>query len=158
MTSQLPLLLLHQEVLTASIDAMFHAISFRDIFKLWSLTAAFLPNGDVTVPDSAFEALTGLLEAWSAHLAPLSGTAKVLRIAWATEQLTGAMDALSDDGHYFLLAQLDELEEKTAAAEFAAQRFRQAHAALAKAVSQALETGSDTLPSGVVQARNVTFG
>ena len=130
---------------------------FRGFCKFWSLTSAFLPNGDVAASTAAFDALVGLFDAWSARLAPLRGTAKVLRIARAAEQLTGAIGALSAGGHDPGLAHLDELEQTTAVAECAAQRFRQAHDTLAAAVSQTLEAGADPLPPGLLQARDAAF-
>jgi hypothetical protein len=144
----------HQEHLTASIDAM----PFKSFCKFWSLTSAFLPNDNVAAPTSAFAALADLFEAWSARLAPLGKAAEVLRIAWAAEQVTSTIDILNVGGHDPGLAQLTELEQETTAAESAAQRFRQAHGALADAVSQTLETAGAPLPSSLVQARDAAFG
>jgi serine/threonine protein kinase len=150
----IPSLLHFQEQPAASIDAM----SFKNFCGFWSLTSAFLPNGDVAAPDSAFAALVGLFESWSSRVAPLSGTAKVLRIAWVAEQLAGAIAALTHGGQDLALAQLDELEHKTAAAESAAQAFRQAHEALAETILQTLEAESNALPCSRVQARDAAFG
>jgi len=124
----------------------------------WSLTAAFLPDGDGAATTAGFDGLVGLFEAWSARLAPLRGTAKVLHIAQAVEQLTSAMCTLSAGGHDPGLAQLNELEQTTAVAECAAQRFRQAHETLAAAVSQTIEAGVNTLSPDLAQARDAAFG
>lgn len=147
-------LILHQGQLTALIDSM----PFRGFCKFWALTSAFLPNGDIAAPVPAFETLVGLFEAWSARLTPPSGIHKVLRIARATEQLTDVLGASSEGGQDTGFAQLDELEEKTSAAESAAQRFRRAREAIAEAVSQTLETGGDALPPGLVLVRDAAFG
>jgi serine/threonine protein kinase len=130
---------------------------FRGFCKFWSLTSAFLPSDDVAAPTSVYEALVGLYGAWSARFAPLRGTAVVLHIAWATEQLTCLLVTLNEAAQDSGLAQLDDLDQKVAAAESAAQRFRQAHEALTEAVLQTLETGSDALPSGLVQVRDAAF-
>ena len=145
--------------MTASI----HAISFKDSFKFWLLTSAFVPAEQAVDNDagtvSGFEALARLFEAWTTHGASTSGIADVLRIASATEKLTCALCAAFDNDNVDMRStQLDDPERAAAAAEHAAQRFRQAHEALTSSVSQRIKDGGDESLSGLVHSRDAAFG
>jgi serine/threonine protein kinase len=134
---------------------------FENFCKFWSLTSDFGASNwmlDRSESANVFEPLVVLFEAWAARLESLSGIANVLRIAAAVEQLARVLcDEDKDGNHFDGVAQLDELEQKMAAAESAAQHFRRAHEALAEAVTQTLEAGGDTPPSTLAQTRNAAF-
>ena len=91
-----------------------------------------------------------------ARLDSLSGTVDVLRIAAAVEQLV-RVNVANGGSQPEGVAQLDELEQHSMAAESAAQRFHQAHEMLAEAVTQTLESGSDTFRPELIQARDAAF-
>jgi hypothetical protein len=153
-----PLLILYpQELLAASIQTM----PFEDFCQIWSLTSDFGGSDwglDRDEGADDFKPLLVLFGAWAARHAPLSGVANVLRVGAATQQLICAVSDTGDTGRRVeRLAQLDELEQQMAATEAAAQRFRQAHEALAEAVTQTLEAGGGELAPGLVDARDAAF-
>jgi serine/threonine protein kinase len=134
---------------------------FERFCQLWSLTSDFdgsergLEYGEDA---DVFEPLVMLLERWAARHSPLRGIASVLRIGAATQQLIRTVNDTSDQRrHAEGLAQLDALEQQTAATELAAQRFRQTHEALATAVTQTLEANGGELAPGLVEARDAAF-
>jgi serine/threonine protein kinase len=147
-----------QELLAASIRSM----PFENVCKLWSLTSdfgGFTWELECDEGAAVFEPLTVLFEAWAARHTPLGGVANVLRIAAAAERLIHTLNDTSDSGRRRaeFLAELEELERQTTAAESAAQRFCNAHGALAEAVTQTLEAGGGPLSPGLVEARDAAF-
>jgi hypothetical protein len=152
-----PLLILYpQELLAASIQTM----PFEDFCQIWSLTSDFGGSDwglDRDEGADVFKPLLVLFDAWAARHAPLRGVANVLHVGAATQQLICAVSDTGDTRRRAEgLAQLDELEQQTAATEAAAQRFRQAHEALAEAVTQTLERGGDLTPD-LIKARDAAF-